>query len=281
MINRHERRLQKLAKKGNISGYLVDQKNKTVMILTKDILTNQIYREGPNIAGSFDELGRGDINDCSEVFSRTLTMLVRHLPNVDDKGSEATCARLLNSAAQTYVAALEVARRGYPREHGALSRGIIETISTVLAIVMDGGRTLDKFHKGTLETTKTIGLAKKALPFIGKLNGSLSNDFVHIGSLHDSVDGPKRYQKGDERFDFVITLSRLTVLLLDIVTELIFSHEMESLRYWRRKGEGWVFEPGEETEKWMQSFVPEEKASKSDGVTVQDIIGASPATKTS
>ena len=77
MNNRHKRRLRRLAKKGNISGYLVDEKNKTVMILTKDILTNQIYREGPNIAGSFDELGRGDINDCSEVFSRTLTMLVR------------------------------------------------------------------------------------------------------------------------------------------------------------------------------------------------------------
>ena len=279
-MNRRKRRHLRLPKKGNISGYIVDEKNKTVTVLSKDILTNQVYRAGPSIAGSFDELGRGDINDCSEVFSRILTMLVRHLPNVEDQGSEATCARLLNSAAQTYIAALEVARRGYPREQGALTRIIVEIVSTVLAIVMDGGNALDKFHKGKLETTRTIGLAKKALPFIGKLNGILSNSFVHIGPLHNSVDLPKRYQKGDERFDSVIFLSRFTVLLLDIVTELIFSHELESLRYWRRKGEGWVFEPGEGTEKWMQSFIPEAKASKSDAVIVQDTIGASPATKT-
>ncbi|WP_432475275.1 hypothetical protein ACRRRS_14915 [Brucella anthropi] len=280
-MNRRKRRQQRFPKKGNISGYLFDEINKTVMVLTKDILTNQIYREGPNIAGSFDELGRGDINDCSEVFSRTVTMLVRHLPNVEDHGSEATCARLLFSAAQTSVAALEVARRGYPREHGALSRIIVETISTVLAIVMDGGDALDKFYKGKLDTTKTVGVAKKALPFIGKLNGILSNSFVHIGSLHNNIDGPNRYHKGDQRFDFVITLSRFTLLLLDIVTELVFSHEMESTRYWRRKGEGWVFDPDEKTEKWMKSFVPEAEASNSDGFAVPDITGAAPAAKNS
>lgn len=129
------------------------------MFVTKDMLTNQIYRDGPRIAASFDELARGTVRECSEVISMAQAMLVRHLPKIEDKGSEATCARLLYSAAHSYVAAIEVARRGYPRELGALMRLIVETIATVLAIAIDGGPTLEKFHKGKLETTKCIGIA--------------------------------------------------------------------------------------------------------------------------
>lgn len=269
---KNKRNIRRFPKKENVSAVLIDRRNNTVMFVTKDMLTNQIYRDGPTIAGSFDELGRPHIIACSEVISRAQAVLIRHLPKIDDKGSEATCARLLYSAAQTYTAAIEVARRGYPREHGALCRMIVEAIATVLAIAIDGGGALEKFNKGKLESTKTIGIAKKALPFIGQMNGMLSNSFVHVGTLQNSIDGAKPYRKGDERFNFVITLSRLMALLIDIVTELIFAHEMKGHRYWRREGKGWLFEPNEEVRKWMETFAPETKATSIEpAVAIPDI----------
>ncbi|MDC7745390.1 hypothetical protein [Rhizobium binxianense] len=261
----------RIPKKENITAIIVDKQSKKVMFVTKDMLTNQLYRDGPRIAASFDELARGVVRECSEVMSKAQAMLIRHLPKIEDKGSEATCARLLYSAAHSYVAAIEVARKGYPRELGALMRLIVETIATVLAIAIDGGPTLEKFHKGKLETTKCIGIAKKALPFIGQLNGELSNNFVHIGALQDSVDGATPYTKGDQRLDFVITTMKLMAMLLDIVTEVIFATDIENHRYWKREGEGWTFDPNEETRGWIEKFAPQADASPSDdGAAVPD-----------
>ncbi|WP_376743578.1 hypothetical protein [Ensifer canadensis] len=255
---------RRMPKKENITAIVVDKQLKKVMFVTKDMLTNQLYRDGPRIAASFDELARGAVRECSEVMSIAQAMLIRHLPNIEDKGSEATCARLLFSAAHSYVAAIEAARKGYPREFGALMRLIVETIATVLAIAIDGGPTLEKFHKGKLEATKCMGIAKKALPFLGQLNGSLSNNFVHISALQNSVDGPTLYTKGDQRLDFVITTMKLMAMLLDIVTEVIFATDIENHRYWKREGEGWTFEPTNETREWMEKFAPQAKAPPPD-----------------
>lgn len=56
---------------------------------------------------------------------------------------------------------------------------MIETIAVVLdiATVPDS---LDKFHKGKLNSTKSMPAAKKCLPMLAHFYGMLSNDFVHI-----------------------------------------------------------------------------------------------------
>ncbi len=193
-----------------------------------------------------------------------------HLLEVENNGSEATCARLLFSAAQSYVAAIEVARKGYPREFGALMRLIVEAIATVLAIAIDGGPTLEKFHKGKLEATKCIGIAKKALPFIGQLNGDFSK-FVHLSDLQNTINGPTLYTKGDERLGFVITTMKAMAMLLDIVTEVIFAADINNHRYWKKEGDGWMFDPTPETKTWMQRFAPEANVASSDETsTVHD-----------
>lgn len=257
-------RRQRIPKKEKIAAIIVNEKSKTVMVVTKDMLTNQIYRDGPRIAATFDGLARGPIRECSEVMSMAQVMLIKHLPEIEDNGSRATCARLLFSAAHSYVAAIEVARKGYPREFGALMRLIVETIATVLTIAIDGGPTLEKFHQGKLETTRCIGTAKKALPFIGRLNGELSNNFVHIGELKNSIDGATPYKIGDQRLDFVITMMKFMALLLDIVTEVIFSDDIENHRYWKKEGKGWKFEPTKETQEWMEKFAPQTKVQPPD-----------------
>lgn len=272
--NKAKRR--RMPKKENIAAIIVDEQSKRIMFVTKDMLTNQIQRDGPRIAASFDALTSDEMRECSEVMSMAQSMLIKHLPRRDDKESEATCARLLYSAANSYVAAIEVARKGYPREMAVLMRVVVETIATVLAIAINGAPTLDKFHKGKLETTKCFGTAKKALPFIGKLNGDLSNNFVHIGALHDAADGAKFYTKGDQRLDFVLTMMKLIALLVDIVTELIFASDIKSHRYWKQEGEGWRFDPTTKTLEWMKKFAPQiTPEPSSDTEVVPDVRSSS------
>lgn len=260
-MNRPIRR--RTPRKENIAAIIVDMQAKEVMYFTKDILTNQIYQMGPRIAASFDALARGTVVECSEIISSAQAILFQHSSKVEDQGSEATCGRLLHNAVHSYVAAIEVARKGYPRELGVLMRLIVESIATALAIAIDGGHALKKFHEGKLATTKCIGIAKKAVPFIGNLNGLLSNNFVHISAQQDPVDGAMLYTKGDQRLDFVITMMKLMAMLLDIVTEVIFATDIERHRYWKRQGEGWIFEPNKETSEWMEKFAPEAKAEAS------------------
>lgn len=253
--NKQTRR--RMPKKENISAVIVDKDKKSVFFITRDILSKQIYREGPRIAASFDELTRDDIAECSELFSFAQARLFRHLPKVEDNGFEATSARLLFSAANSYVAAVEVGRRGYARQHGALSRMVVETIATVLAIAVNAAA-LEKFHAEKLESTKCIGMAKAVLPFIGGLYGMLSNNFVHIGTAHAEFEGPKIYSKGDERLGFIITSSKMMALLLDISTELIFAQDQTQFRYWKKEGRGWRFSPSDEVMSWMEAYAPKE-----------------------
>lgn len=103
---------RRIPKKENISAVIVDNDKKSVFFITRDILSKQIYREGPRIAASFDELTRTDIAECSELLSFAQARLFRHLPKVEDNGFEATSARLLFNAVNSYVAAIEVGRRG-------------------------------------------------------------------------------------------------------------------------------------------------------------------------
>ena len=248
---------RRIPKKENIAAILRDDEKKQVTFVTKDMLTNEIYRNGPRVTVSFDTLARETVRECSEVIAMAQSMSVKHLFKVDDKGSEATCARLLYSATHSYVAAIQVARKGYPKEFAALIRIIVEVLATVLAIAIEGAPTLEKFQNDKLQTTKCIGIAKKALPFIGELNGLLSNRFVHIGAMHDTVDGARPYTRGDTRLQFVLSVMKFMAQLLDVVAELIYATEIESHRYWKREGKGWRFDPTEETWARMEKFTPE------------------------
>lgn len=270
--NKQPRR--RMPKKENISAVIVDKDKKSVFFITRDILSKQIYREGPRIAASFDELTRGDIAECSELFSFAQARLFRHLPKVEDNGFEATSARLLFSAANSYVAAVEVGRRGYARQHGALSRMVVETIATVLAIAVNAAA-LEKFHAGKLESTKCIGMAKAVLPFIGGLYGMLSNNFVHIGTAHAEFEGPKAYWKGDERLGFIVTSSKMMALLLDISTELIFAQDQTQFRYWKKEGQGWRFSPSDEVMSWMEAYAPKGSDPSASGEPATVSIDAS------
>ena len=224
-----------------------------LIIVTKDMLVKQLHRDGPLVAKSFDRLTKTDVAECSVVFARAQSKLLRHLPNVDDTNFHATAARLLFSATNSYVASIEVARHGYPRQYGSIARMVVETLATVLAIATEPA-SLKKFHEGKLNSTKCIPAAKKCLPMIAPLYGMLSNEFVHIGVGHAMLQGPSFYKSEDESLQLIVSMMRGLILLIDMVVDLVFGPEVGSTLYWRQEGDGWSFDPDPVTRDWIHKF---------------------------
>lgn len=185
--------------------------------------------------------------------SEAYGFLLAHLPRVEDTGTKATSARLLSSAINSFTASLEVARHGYPRQYGALARMTVETLATVVVLVTkDDG--LERFYADDLASTKCIGWANKLIPIFGPLNGLFSNEFVHIGTKHALLELPKKYRKSDEEVEFLKASLVSVAWLIRMVTELIYADEISDLKYWKRQGGGFLFEPNNESNEWLDDF---------------------------
>src|SRR5262249_25866455 len=116
-----------LPPKENVAKVVLDRANKRAVVVTKDILINQIFRDGPIIAKSFDSLTEKDISAISSVLADAIGIIFPHVV-VDAEDYRPTCARLLSSATTAFMASLEVARHGFRRPYGAMARQIIETL---------------------------------------------------------------------------------------------------------------------------------------------------------
>lgn len=226
-----------------------------LIVTKKNMLENQIYRDGPIIARSFDAVAKPHIKAASELYAMSAGMLMRHLPGIDDNGFKATASRLLLSASNTITASIEVGRHGFPRQSGVLARTVIETLATVIALTIKADA-LEQFYAGTLQSNKCVGWAKDVIEPIGHLYGWLSNQFVHIGTNHSSFESPSRYKIDDPSWFFVINSMKLNVWMLHVVCELAFHDEIQEPAYWRvvRAGEV-VYQPSEEVRAWADAFL--------------------------
>lgn len=237
-----------------VSSLHVDQDKRQLLFVTKTMIINQLERDGPRIRRSFDKLARADIKACSELFGETQGLSVRHLPRLADEDFKATVSRLLNSAASTYLASIEVARHGYRRQYGMLARTFIETIATVIALAIRP-TALEEFHAGTLRSTKCIGWAKDVLPPLGRYYGMLSEEFVHVGLAHAGFDPISLYGPDDAALEFILGSMRGNVWLLYLTAELVFQDEIEEARYWKPNGAGLSYDPSPEEREWMANFL--------------------------
>jgi len=246
---------RKIPKKKEVAFTRVDHEKKLQIIFKSNMLTNQLQRDGPKIARSFDKILSKQLSEASRLVGLTTGLLSKHLFAPDDLGSRATTARLIASAINSYIASIEVARHGFPLQHGAISRSIVEVLASVIVIVTDG-TALEKFHAGKLPSTKCIGQAKKSLPLIGPLWGFLSNEFVHVGSLHATLELPAPYTTADERLEFLSNSILLNSWLIYVVTELVFHDEVWCV-YWKSDEQGVTFSPTDEGNEWLDRFTGE------------------------
>lgn len=238
----------------NIATISIDRERKQRIIVTKDLLVNQLNRDGPAIARSFDALAKHDIVEISEVIARAMSLMFRHVDLVGE-GYEATCASLLFSASSTFTASIEVARHGYRRPYGAIARGIVETLSTVVHISTEAGA-LALLHEGKLKSTKSITVAARAFPPFGPLYGMLSNHFVHINKSHATFEPTVKYAERDEAFEFIISTLRTHAWLIYVIAELAFNSDLAEPRYWKPTGEHRLdYAPSDDERAWMARFL--------------------------
>lgn len=240
--------------RNKIASIRIDQDNEQIVFTTKDMIQNQLKRDGPKIRRSFDALARFHIAACSEIFGEATGLIVRHLPRLNENTFKATASRLFASASSTYLASIEVARHGYRRQYGMLARSFIETIATVIAITIEP-KALDEFHEGRLKSTKCVGKAKSVLPPLGMYYGMLSDQFVHIGPAHAAFEPVALYTPEDEALKFIASSLRGDVWLLYLAAELVFHDELQEPRYWKQRGLGVAYDPSEHERAWMREFL--------------------------
>lgn len=238
----------------NVASIAVDKKLKRAIIVTKDILINQISRDGPRIAKSFDDLTKEDIKKISAVVADAMSLLFRH-SLVDSQEYKPTCARLLSSALSAFMASIEVARHGYRRSYGVMARNVVETLATVLHIAIEHSA-LPEFHSGRPQSTKSIATAKKAIPGFGNLYGMFSNHFVHINQSHAALEPIISYSSGEEPLNFILSTLKVNSWLMYVTAELIFHEDIPNPRYWRHLGNGaFAFDPSDSERQWMTDFI--------------------------
>lgn len=226
-----------------------------VVFVKKNMLENQIYRDGPKIARSFDRFTKPYIRQASEVYSRSSALLLRHLPNIEKDDVKATSSRLLFNALNSYVASIEAARHGYRRQFGTLSRSILEGLATVITILTQDDA-LEKFHEDKLSSSWCIGCAKKIMPPMGMYYGMLSKEFVHIGKSQSILEPPSLYEADQQALSFIINGFRSNIWLIMIVAEMVFHDEVERLTFWEIVGDGQLkYAPSAEAEQWSGSLL--------------------------
>ncbi len=250
-----DRRQLNLPRRENVASARIDHENQRIVFTTKDMLTNQLRRDGPAIAKSFDKIASVHIDACSAVFGTASGMIVHHLPYLDDLGFKATAARLLMSACNAYLASIEIARHGYRRQYGVMARAFIETLATVIVLSIRP-TALAEFHAGTLSSTKRIGWSKPVIEPLGMYYGMLSDQFTHIGVAHAALEPLSKFNTNDEALVFITSSMRGNAWLLYVVTELIYHDEISSPRYWSTQGGGEVYyAPSDEERSWMSEFL--------------------------
>lgn len=240
----------------------VDDTGKKVIFFTKDMLLNQLTRDTPPIEASFDAIAEVDLKASSIVFSKANGII---FPQVikrrnDTTESQATCARLLMYALDSYIAAIHLARGGFRRQYGAMIRNVIETLAVVLLIHSKPDEALPEFNQDKLSSTKAISFAKKILPFFGRFYGHLSDTFVHIGNMQNEISPLNKYDKEEEALKYILPSIRIHAWFIYIVAELVFYPFIAKPEYWRKladlpEGIQFSYDPSAETKELLHEYL--------------------------
>lgn len=251
---RRRRDSRSFPKREDVAAVNIDRENNRVFFVKKNMLENQLYRDGPRIARSFDALARSHIKEVSAIFAVTQSMALNHLPKIEDNGFKATASRLLASAANSFIASIEVARHGYKRQFGMIGRSFVETLATVVVLKIRNNA-VTEFHEGRLPSTKCVGWAKDAFPPIGKYHGLL-NEFVHIGREHSVVELPSLYKQDDAALPYILSAIKSNIWIMLVLTELTFHDDIADCKFWKTLGaDSLAYDPDEATLAWSNAFL--------------------------
>ncbi len=235
---------------------LLDSKDDQLIIISKDILINQLHRDGPKIQKSFDALCSSDIEEISAFISCSVSILYSGL--LVSKKAKAhrmlACTELLINALNSLGASTQLLRSGYTLQPGIVIRSILESVSTVFHL-LDRPNDFEKYQNGLLESPKTIAAAKKAIPTFGSLYRAFSENFTHIGHLHRTIQRVEEYRELNDPLKMNIGFLKMTSWLIYVCSELLFHNLIQEPRYWQKVEGGFMYNPSEEERGWMEKYL--------------------------
>lgn len=224
--------------------------------MSESVVVNQLRKEAPKIAEGFDKQFSDQLNQISVEVSRAMSILFFGAvgPTRLSKVQE-TCLPLLLNASDSSVAALELLRNGHRLQPGILIRNVLESLCAALYLFQLPDE-IPLFMKGKLDSAKTVGKAKEAVPILGRLYGYFSNEFAHLGVSHRSFNPLIPFEKKDNSAIVNLAFIRMSVALLYITAELIFLDSISRPRYWRKVAtKVYSFSPSEKEWDWLINFL--------------------------
>jgi hypothetical protein len=240
-----------------IVGISVDPEEQQIMYVTNDILINQLRRDAPKIAESFDRLHDADLREMSNLLGSATFLLTGGFKEVCQKNDELriTCAQLLFNAINSFIGATSLLRDGFYLQTSIMVRSILETLATVMHLLMTSAD-LERFKRNELELKTVIPSAKTIIPPFGHMYGMFSENFVHISTLHGKLHPIGPYEETSEPLSANLTFLRFSIWLTYVVAELLFVDMIEGGKYWERIEPGKVeWRPSKETVEWQDKFL--------------------------
>ena len=227
------------------------------IIVTPDILVNQLKRNSLCIAESFDALCDDDVNEISQLLAESSAIILEGLNNNGRKNKELqlwSCEVLIN-VANTLSAAIYVLRAGYRLIPGVILRNAVEAMAVCLH-GLQRPQDLSQIKSGNFNSPKAIITSKKVIPHFGRLYGFLSKHFVHAGPLHNSIQPLVQYESRDQGLIVNLRAIRAAVWFHYVIAEFAFMDLVNKPRYWHivapDKAE---YKPSEAERQWQERFL--------------------------
>lgn len=238
----------------------IDPENKQIRVYTNDMLIKRLHRESNKIAKSFDNFCKVDLVEISRLFSEAVYLIGNGNKRYVGQNYETkiSCGKLLINAMNTIQASVELLRSGYILQPGMLLRSVIETVSTISYFMIEP-EGYKKYVEGKLDVNKTIKYGKQVIPPLGNIHSFLSNNFVHISSLHGDFNIVTEYKEMTEPLSINLSMIKTAIWLIFIISELVYYDYVDKHLYWERlEGNGYKFELTGEIKEWMKDFFERE-----------------------
>jgi hypothetical protein len=239
----------------NTSSVFFDTQERLLLVFTDDMLINQLRRDCPQIATSFDALCHSDLVNLSRVFSKSCQVLAIGMRKRESKEFYRKTGMILMNAPSSFVAAALLVRNAFVLQPRILVRGIVEQVATALHLMAIPSE-LPRLDNGTFESTKAMSTADKMLPIFGRLYGFFSESFIHVGDLHTNLQPVKVFKIRHPPLEMNLQFLGMAALLLDMADELFVYDCVSTPCYFTKVShDAYRFEPSGETIAFMDALM--------------------------
>lgn len=211
---------------------LVETSAEEVVVVKMDVLRTELDRERQSYHSAFDATYAAEISLIGESYARISALLLATI-SADSVPPEhiRVAMAFLTHAQKSTVAALELLRSGFVMQPNVLTRATLEMAAASFTFITEPSQ-FNRMRDGNFKSTHGITVFNKVLPMVGRLNGLLSNHFVHIGQLHESPQANIKCTPAHPEVNVTLTHIKATQLLTHIVAELLVIDRLQPPWFW-------------------------------------------------